>query len=260
MSTIINISDWWVYFYFYSVHFDKYITYLNNFLTNLVYIHEYLQIYKYIPESGIWNPDCWKFAFSMFVPYTSTYLIHVFNIFCREKLHFNAALALADNDILKACQYWQEILIDHPKDILALHWLFFSHMTTGRRKYLRNSVYRVIHNYKPDHRYYGYVLSTYLLNLPIVDLIFPIVDKLWIILGVFFFRNVHGKLCFGYEENRQFDLATKEGILALSRTPKDVWAIHSVAHIYDETDRYKISYEIYSKYFQYYQKCFYTFR
>ena len=50
-------------------------------------------------------------------------------------------------------------------------------------------------------------------------------------------RNVYGKLCFGHEEMNQFSEAEKTGAIALEHTPNDIWAIHSIAHIKEETLR-----------------------
>ena len=44
-----------------------------------------------------------------------------------------------------------------------------------------------------------------------------------------------GKLCFGFEENCQFVQAETAGTKALEHTPQDIWAIHSMAHVYEET-------------------------
>ena len=52
-----------------------------------------------------------------------------------------------------------------------------------------------------------------------------------------FSRNVYGKLCFGHEEMNQFSEAEKAGAIALEHTPNDIWAIHSIAHIKEETLR-----------------------
>ena len=48
-------------------------------------------------------------------------------------------------------------------------------------------------------------------------------------------RSVNGKLCFGYEECNQFAEAEKTGAIALEHTPNDIWAIHAIAHIKEET-------------------------
>lgn len=121
-----------------------------------------------------------------------------------EEKHLECALALSEYDMLKACQIWEDILVDHPKDMASLQMLYFAHLNTGRRRGLRDSVLRVIDHYPPYDRYYG---------------------------------NLHGKLCFGYEENNQFDLGFKAGTKALEHTPKDIWAIHAMSHVYHETGR-----------------------
>ena len=50
-----------------------------------------------------------------------------------------------------------------------------------------------------------------------------------------FYGNVYGKLCFGYEESDQHEEAEKVGLIAIEHTPNDIWAIHSLAHVYEET-------------------------
>ena len=50
-----------------------------------------------------------------------------------------------------------------------------------------------------------------------------------------------GRLAFGYEQNLQFDLAMKTCQKALDHTPRDIWAVHAMAHIYEETQRYSSS-------------------
>ena len=44
-----------------------------------------------------------------------------------------------------------------------------------------------------------------------------------------------GKLCFGFEENCQFVQAEAAGDKALEYTPRDIWAIHSMSHVHEET-------------------------
>ena len=52
-----------------------------------------------------------------------------------------------------------------------------------------------------------------------------------------FYGSVYGKLCFGFEECNQFAEAERTGAIALDHTPNDIWAIHSIAHIKEETQR-----------------------
>ena len=49
--------------------------------------------------------------------------------------------------------------------------------------------------------------------------------------------NVWGKVCFGFEENCQFVQAEAAGERALEHTPRDIWAIHSMSHVHEETGR-----------------------
>ena len=57
---------------------------------------------------------------------------------------------------------------------------------------MRDNVFRVVRHYDETDRYYG---------------------------------NVMGKLCFGYEENGQFNPAMECGEKALRHSPKDIWYI-----------------------------------
>ena len=52
--------------------------------------------------------------------------------------------------------------------------------------------------------------------------------------------NIYGKLCFGYEECGQYKAAEEAGAVALDHTPNDIWAIHSVVHVKQETLRFVI--------------------
>ena len=44
-------------------------------------------------------------------------------------------------------------------------------------------------------------------------------------------------MCFGYEECNQFSEAEKAGAIALNHTPNDIWAVHSLSHVKEETLR-----------------------
>ncbi len=72
-----------------------------------------------------------------------------------ERDHLGAVVAQADNDLIGASVIWEDILSRHPKDMLALQSLFFTNLTTGRRRGLRDCVTRVAHHHRPGDRYYG---------------------------------------------------------------------------------------------------------
>jgi len=55
----------------------------------------------------------------------------------------------------------------------------------------------------------------------------------------FYYSNLRSKLCFGYEENGQYDLAAQVGQECLSITPKDIWCVHAMSHVFEESNRPK---------------------
>ena len=77
---------------------------------------------------------------------------------------------------------------------------FFAGLFTAKKEVLRGLPSKVVKEYPESHRYYG---------------------------------NVQGKLCFGYEECGQIELAEKAGAISLNHTPNDIWTIHSISHIKD---------------------------
>ena len=77
------------------------------------------------------------------------------SIYFRERDHMAATVALGNDDAYKAGQIWEDILVDHPKDAMALQLLFFTHLHTGRVRGLRDSVYRVKGHFPEGDRYYG---------------------------------------------------------------------------------------------------------
>ena len=117
-----------------------------------------------------------------------------------EKKHIKALHFVSQEDWVSAMQAWDDILIEQPRDIFALEMGFFAGLFTANREMLRGLPAKVLHEYPTDHRYHG---------------------------------NVQGKLCFGYEECGQIELAEKAGQISLAHTPNDIWTIHSIGHIRD---------------------------
>lgn len=121
-----------------------------------------------------------------------------------EQKHLKCLAHLAKEDLLTCGQIWEDILIDHPLDMHALEMLFLINLLSGRKEGLRNCAARVVDEYPKTDKFYG---------------------------------NVYGKLCFGYEECGQFDEAERAGSMALDHTPNDIWTIHSLTHVREETMR-----------------------
>ena len=121
-----------------------------------------------------------------------------------EKLHLKALNSLVKEDMKTSVKLYDEILFDYPKDIFALNMSYFTSLYIGQRDLCRNIAGRAASAYKKSDRFYG---------------------------------SVHGKLCFGYEEMNQFAEAEEAGRKALEHTPNDIWTIHSIAHLKEETQK-----------------------
>ena len=117
-----------------------------------------------------------------------------------EKKHIRALEYVSQENWISAINAYDDILIQCPKDIFALQMGFFAGLFTAKKEVLRGLPSKVVKEYPETHRYYG---------------------------------NVQGKLCFGYEECGQIELAEKAGAISLNHTPNDIWTIHSISHIKD---------------------------
>ena len=123
-----------------------------------------------------------------------------------EKFHLEALDSMMNEDIENCAKIYDEILFDYPKDIFAVNMAYFTSVFAGQRDLTRNVMGRVVTNYEKSERFYG---------------------------------SIHGKLCFGYEEMYQYGEAEKAGQIALAHTPNDIFTIHSISHLKEETQRYK---------------------
>ena len=122
----------------------------------------------------------------------------------RERAHLHALTLWADGDTDKAATIWEEILRDHPHDLLAFRLHHFVNFWFGR----------------PD-----VMLSTVLS-----------VEKHWsgAIPG---FNSILGCRCFAHEESGHYVEAEAAGREAIRRDPSDLWAAHGVAHVLEMTGR-----------------------
>lgn len=118
----------------------------------------------------------------------------------REKLHVKAMELFSRGDFPKACDTWEDILADHPTDLLALKFAHDGYFYMGAQTQMRDSVASVLPHWKPHMP-----LSSYL----------------------------KGLYSFGLLETRFYDRAEKEAMEGLALTPDDAWSVHSVAHVYE---------------------------
>uniref|UniRef100_A0A3Q2NYU5 Tetratricopeptide repeat protein 38 n=1 Tax=Fundulus heteroclitus TaxID=8078 RepID=A0A3Q2NYU5_FUNHE len=118
----------------------------------------------------------------------------------REKLHVKAVELFSHGNFPKACEVWEDILLDHPTDMLALKFAHDSYFYMGAQVPMRDSVARVLPHWKP--------------HMPL-------------------FSYLKGQYSFGLLETRFYDQALKVALEGLTLTPDDAWSVHSVAHVYE---------------------------
>ncbi|KAM4733929.1 tetratricopeptide repeat protein 38 isoform 1-T1 [Anableps anableps] len=122
------------------------------------------------------------------------------NISPREKLHVKAVELFSRGNFPKACEVWEDILLDHPTDMLALKFAHDAYFYMGAQTPMRDSVARVLPHWKP--------------HMPL-------------------FSYLKGQYSFGLLETRFYDQALKVALEGLALTPDDAWSVHSVAHVYE---------------------------
>jgi tetratricopeptide (TPR) repeat protein len=123
----------------------------------------------------------------------------------RERMHRRALTHWCAGDMVAATDAWERLLLDHPLDGLALRLAHFTHFYSGDGRKLRDSVARALPHWPEDHPLYGFLLGMY---------------------------------GFGLEESGDYAKAEGFGRRAVERNPEDAWAVHSVAHCMEMTERH----------------------
>ncbi|XP_053440852.1 tetratricopeptide repeat protein 38 isoform X2 [Nycticebus coucang] len=118
----------------------------------------------------------------------------------REQLHVSAVEMFAKGNFPKACELWEQILRDHPTDMLALKFSHDTYFYLGYQEQMRDSVARIYPFWTPD-----IPLSSY----------------------------VKGIYSFGLMETNFYDQAEKLAKEALSVNPTDAWSVHTIAHVHE---------------------------
>lgn len=122
----------------------------------------------------------------------------------RERAHFEAARAWLAGDFHRSIDLYGEIVIEHPRDLLALQVAHVGDFYLGRSRMLRDRVAQVLPSWDETVPGFGYVL---------------------------------GMLAFGLEETNSYDRAETIGRRALALNRRDPWAVHAVTHVYEMTGR-----------------------
>jgi tetratricopeptide (TPR) repeat protein len=122
----------------------------------------------------------------------------------REKLHLEAVETWAEGRLRDATAVWEEILVDHPTDALALRLAQDAYFFLGGSAAMRDSVARVLPEWRDDD--------------PLTSF-------------------VKGLRAFGLEETGDYGAAEKFAREALAGNPADAWAAHALAHVFEMTSR-----------------------
>ena len=122
----------------------------------------------------------------------------------RERGHIDAIRAWVEGDFHGAVELWEAVLVEHPRDLLALQLAHLSDVLLGDTINQRDRVARVLPAWDESVPGYGFVLGFH---------------------------------AFGLEESRDFSQAEETGRRAVALNPKDSYAIHAVAHVMEMQGR-----------------------
>jgi len=122
----------------------------------------------------------------------------------RERDHIAACRAWLDGDWRRAVRTWGDVLLDYPRDTLALQLAHLGDFYLGQSQMLRDRVARVLPYWRESMPGFGYVL---------------------------------GMHAFGLEETGDYARAEQTGRHALELNARDPWAVHAVAHVMEMQGR-----------------------
>ena len=118
----------------------------------------------------------------------------------RELLHVLAVQSWADGEWERAASFLERALLHESRDLLALKVAQDLSFFIGNQQDLRDVVEQVFGAWPSGRPGYGYVCGMY---------------------------------AFGLEENGQYEAAGEHARRALEENPRDVWAVHAQAHIFE---------------------------
>ncbi|MFO1270522.1 MAG: tetratricopeptide repeat protein [Rubrivivax sp.] len=124
----------------------------------------------------------------------------------REQVHAQAVQQVSEGRWHAACRLWDELLMKHPRDALALQWAQLWDFYRGDATGLRQRPARVLPEWDESDPLHPYVLA------------------LW---------------AFGLEECNLYAQAEDAGRRALAANPRVPWAVHAVAHVMEMQGRFE---------------------
>jgi tetratricopeptide (TPR) repeat protein len=124
----------------------------------------------------------------------------------RERAHLEALTQVQQGRWAAACRTWDELLVEHPRDALALQWAHLWDFYRGDAPALRGRPARALPEWDEADPLYGYVLALH---------------------------------AFGLEESNLYPQAEEAGRRALQANPRVPWAVHAVAHVMEMQGRFE---------------------
>lgn len=121
-----------------------------------------------------------------------------------EQGHLDAVEAACQGRWAQACRIWDRLLLDHPRDALALQWAHLWDFYRGDAAQLRARPARALPEWDSADPLYPCVLGLY---------------------------------AFGLEENHEYAAAEDAGRQALAANPRVPWAVHAVTHVMEMQGR-----------------------
>ena len=122
----------------------------------------------------------------------------------RERAHLHAVGQVLEGRWAAACRTWDELLVEHPRDALALQWAHLWDFYRGDSAALRQRPARVLPEWDEADPLVAYVLALH---------------------------------AFGLEESNLYPQAEDTGRRALQINPRVPWAVHAVAHVMEMQGR-----------------------
>jgi tetratricopeptide (TPR) repeat protein len=122
----------------------------------------------------------------------------------RERAHAAAARSWLQGDFAGSIRRYGDILLDYPRDLLALQVAHVGDFYTGASTMLRDRVAQVLPEWDSSVPGYNYVLGMY---------------------------------AFGLEETALYSRAEDMGRRALEINPFDAWSVHAVTHVMEMQGR-----------------------
>ena len=124
----------------------------------------------------------------------------------RERAHIEALQQVVEGRWTAACRTWDELLLEHPRDALALQWAQAWDFYRGDIAALRQRPARALPDWDEADPLYAHVLALH---------------------------------AFGLEENNLYPQAEEAGRRALAIDARVPWAVHAVAHVMEMQGRFE---------------------